>query len=405
MGTLLLTGKKDEKKKEFDNRVTLKKDDKIPYGAYIAYEHLKYLFPRASIFSAKQEPGGWDSLSNYDTAQALIIVSPRFYADEFEMKKLVRFADKGNDVFISARFLSSDVERIVQGKSSIITTSMSLDEHGNPVTDSITFLLRQPPFGSNAYSYRGLNYHSWFYQLDSSISSVLGSNDVFQPNFIHLKAGKGNIYLHLAPLAFSNYFLLQGNNIEYYENALSVVSPHVRKILWDEYYLNKTSYFDNEDYGRNNSSDDTEADNPLTELMRYPETKWALLLAMLILVVYVLMEMRRKQRYIPVITRPRNDSLEFVKTIGRLYYQKGDHKNLARKMAAYFREHVRNNYKLPTSSMDEEFIQKLQFKTSCDERDIRPIIDFINRLEGMGGVSDKQMAEFHRQLEHFYKNA
>jgi hypothetical protein len=404
VGTLLFTGK-GGKKKEFDNRVTLKKDDKIPYGAYIAYEHLKYLFRDASIISTKQEPGSWDELSNYDTAQALIIVSPRFYADDFEMKKLIRFADKGNDVFISARYLSSDVESMVQGKSSIITTSMSLDEEGNPVTDSITFLLRQPPFGSNTYSYRGLNYHSWFYQLDSSISSVLGSGDVYKPNFIHLKAGKGNIYLHLAPLAFSNYFLLQGNNIEYYENVLSVISPNVRKIVWDEYYLNKTSYYDDDDFNRSSSSDSREADNPISELMRYPETKWALLLAMLIILVYVFMEMRRKQRYIPVITRPRNDSLEFVKTIGRLYYEKGDHKNLSRKMAAYFREHVRNNYKLPTSSMDEDFIQKLQFKTSCDERDIRPIVDFINRLEGMASVSDKQMAEFHRQLEAFYKKA
>lgn len=406
IGVLLFTGK-NEKKKEFDSRVTLQKDDKIPYGAYIAYRHLRHLFPDASIMSSRQEPGTWDSLSNYDSGQAVLIISPRFYADDFEMKKLIRFADKGNDVFISARFLSSDVERIVQGKSSIITTAMSLDEEGNTTTDSITFFLRQPPFGNGTYSYRGLNYHSWFYQLDSSISSVLGSNDVNQPNFIHLKAGKGNIYLHLAPLAFSNYFLLQRNNLEYYENTLSVISPGTRKIVWDEYYLDKVSYYDDNGYERSGggSSRNRESGNPLSELMRYKETKGAFLLLLLLLLLYVLMEMRRKQRYIPVMSKPRNESLDFVKTIGRLYYEKGDHKNLSRKMAAYFREHVRNNYKLPTGNLDEEFIKRLQFKTSCEERDIRPIVDFINNLEGMGNVSDSQMAEFHRQLEAFYKKA
>ena len=76
--------------------------------------------------------------------------------------------------------------------------------------------------------------------------------------------------------------------------------------------------------------------------------KWAALLtAIFALLLYVVLEMRRKQRTIPVMTKPKNDSLEFVKTIGRLYHDKGDHKNLCRKMSAYFLEHVRNRYKLP----------------------------------------------------------
>src|SRR6185503_10139397 len=91
--------------------------------------------------------------------------------------------------------------------------------------------------------------------------------------------------------------------------------------------------------------------------------------------------MRRKQRIIPVMTRPRNDSMDFVKTIGRLYYDKGDHKNLSRKMAAYFLEYVRNRYKLTTVSLDEEFIKNLQFKTNCEEHEIRSIVSFIKYLD------------------------
>ena len=71
--------------------------------------------------------------------------------------------------------------------------------------------------------------------------------------------------------------------------------------------------------------------------------------------------MRRKQRYIPVVAKPKNDSLDFVKTIGRLYYDKGDHKNLSRKMGAFFLEHVRSRYKLPTGTLNEEFINNSYF--------------------------------------------
>ena len=76
--------------RRFDDRITLRAKDKIPYGAFIAFDNLDELFPEATIVTSKQEPGYWDSLSNYDSAQALIIVSPNFNPDEHEMKKAQR---------------------------------------------------------------------------------------------------------------------------------------------------------------------------------------------------------------------------------------------------------------------------------------------------------------------------
>src|SRR5258706_5242057 len=168
-------------------------------------------------------------------------------------------------------------------------------------------------------------------------------------------------------MAFSNYFLLNKNNIRYYENALSMIPADVKKIVWDEYYLNKINTKDKKSW--------------LSVLFRFPALKAALLTVIFTLLLYVLLEMRRKQRFIPVITKPRNDSLDFVKTIGRLYYDKGDHKNLCRKMSAYFLEHVRNRYKLSTTEMNEEFVKNLQFKTSVDEAEIQSIVFFIRDIE------------------------
>jgi len=115
--------------------------------------------------------------------------------------------------------------------------------------------------------------------------------------------------------------------------------------------------------------------------------------------------MRRKQRIIPVLTKPRNDSLDFVKTIGRLYHEKRDHKNLSRKMSAYFLEHIRNRYKLATNLLDERFIQLLKIKTDQAEDNIRSIVSFIKNLDMADEISTDQLADFHKQLEGFYKNA
>jgi hypothetical protein len=131
----------------------------------------------------------------------------------------------------------------------------------------------------------------------------------------------------------------------------------------------------------------------------------ALLLLIILLGLYILQEMRRKQRIIPAVGKPRNDSLEFVKTIGRLYYEKRDNKNLAQKMAAYFLEHVRNRYKLSTASPGEDFIISLQRKTGQPEDNIRKIVSFINGLDKEETISNEQLAGFHTRLEEFYKLA
>ena len=127
-------------------------------------------------------------------------------------------------------------------------------------------------------------------------------------------------------MAFTNYFLLHKDNDAYYNEALSVIPKDETKITWDEYFLHKLFDGHNKD------------DNKgwLYVLFKYPPFKWGLLAAIITIGVYVLLETRRKQRYIPAIAKPRNDSLDFVKTIGRLYYEKNDHRDLAKKMGIVF---------------------------------------------------------------------
>jgi hypothetical protein len=399
---LVFTGNDNSRpppKREFDDRVTLRRSDKIPFGTYLAYKSLDHLFPGASVSTSKQQPGYWDSISNHTSGQAIIIITPTFIADEYEMKKLLYFIENGNDVFISSRSYSWAVENMTGAETSIIHQDNSVA--GGPAPT--TLRLMEPFYISEHwYSYKGLSFNSWFFTMDTTISQVLGRDEMKRPNFINFRAGKGNLYLHTAPIAFTNYFLLQGKNYGYYEKALSVISPEAHTIVWDEYFINKPGGFLNDEFGDGNSRGN-EKGNFMQELFKYKELKWGLLTAILTLLLFVLMEMRRKQRFIPVITKPGNDSLDFVKTIGRLYYDKRDHRNLSYKMASYFLEFVRHKYKLVTTDLNEEFIKKLQFKTGISENEISDIIAFIREINTERTVTEKQMARFHRQLENFYE--
>lgn len=375
------------REKEFDDRLTFRKRDKIPYGTYVAYESLKYIFPKASISASNDDPGFWDADESH---QAYIIITPDFNPDEYEMKRIVRFIENGNDVFISTmkasyyaeKFLKCDIYYPVGFNDLFFMPDMP-----DSMTVSINTSSRYKTF-----TYPGKSYGFWFYKTDSTTSAVLGYNKEGKPNFIHLKAGKGNLFFHLAPITFTNYFLLHKNNIAYYEDALSVIAPTMKQVRWDEYYL----------YKKRDNRPEQKRSNWLSVFLRYPALKWAFITALLTLVLYVLLEMRRKQRYIPVVTKPRNDSLDFVKTIGRLYHDKSDHKNLCKKMSAYFLEHVRNRYKLTTNELNEEFIQALRYKTGVEETAIRNIVSFIREMDQVPVISDKQLTVFHKQLEKFY---
>ncbi|HEX6190924.1 MAG TPA: hypothetical protein VFZ42_01105 [Chitinophagaceae bacterium] len=392
---VLLFLSNNEPERQFDPRVTLRKKDKLPYGTFIAFENLKHLFPLASIKVNKKEPAYWDSLSVEDSGQALIIISPQFFANEHEMRRMINFAEHGNDVFISAMIIDDDVKELLKCNVSYLDLpSIYYGTQGKG--DSLVVSLSKPPFRhSFNYSYPGQRLDSRFITIDASITTTLGSSVDGQPNFIHFKTGKGNVFLHLAPLAFSNFFLLKRKNISYYENALSVISPNVKTVVWDEYYLGKRS-----GYG----DDQEKKSNWFNSFMRHRGLREALLTAMGLLLLFVLFEMRRKQRYIPMMSKPRNDSMDFVKTIGRLYFEKGDHHNLARKMGAYFLEHVRNKYKLPTGNLDEEFIKKLQFKSGVPEPELREIVTFIQTINH-NAIGNRQLADFYKKLEAFYLKA
>ena len=101
----------------------------------------------------------------------------------------------------------------------------------------------------------------------------------------------------------------------------------------------------------------------------------------------------------------RNASVDFVKTIGNLYYQRRDNKNLAGKMTAHFQDHVRNRYNIPTSRMDVDFEKRLSYKTGIDHQTIHDIVYQAKYLADQPSVSDGELLLFNQQLQNFYKQA
>jgi len=386
---VILLARNNASARSFSEKITLRKEDKIPYGSYAARNLLPALFPKATIVTTKDEPDNWGSEFAEVSNQAVVSVSKNFYADEDELFDMLRYVKDGNYVFIATQSLSEDAQKFFHLTTSKI--SMLLQPG-----DSLALQLEKPPFASDTlFKYPGSRYSNWVYDIDTLRTVVLGRDGEGRPQFVKIDAGSGSLFIHLAPVAFSNYFILHKQNINYFEQVLSVIPPNIEKLTWNEYYLSRKSH--------PNQSNDGEQPSFLRVLMQEPSFAWALWTAIATLLLYTLLEMRRKQRFIPAHVRPRNDSLDFIKTIGRLYYDRKDHHNLARKMSVYFLEHVRTNYKLSTQKLDESFIEALHFKTGYNKERLARIAGIINFLDTTEAFSETQLSAFYKELESFYQ--
>ena len=97
------------KQKRLDNRVSLWRMDRIPYGTRYAYDNLPSVFPEAEIRTSSRFPILYHREGRGDTLRTLIILTPAFFPEPDEMNSLIRFAASGNQVFISSRFFDDTV--------------------------------------------------------------------------------------------------------------------------------------------------------------------------------------------------------------------------------------------------------------------------------------------------------
>jgi hypothetical protein len=216
-------------------------------------------------------------------------------------------------------------------------------------------------------------------------AAVLVKNDFYQPVTVRIKKGKGTIILNCTPIIFTNIYLLANQNHDFISSSLSYL-PQGRT-YWTEFYH----------VGR------MEAATPLRFILNNEPLRWAYYLSIISLLLFMIFEAKRKQRIIPVIRALPNTTMEFISTIGNLYYQRGDHKNIADKKIQFFFDYIHAHYFMATTQRDELFISTLSRKSGVGEETVKPLIDSINRIINSKNIEQKELESLNRLLEKFYE--
>lgn len=364
---------------------TFSKKDKNPFGASIAYRQVKSLYASNSIRDVRQPfSKTWKEIS--DSGSLYICITGSLFVNEEEADAMLQYVDAGNDLFISAAYIDDVLQQKIN-----CTTKVNFNKVFGAMafTQTSTRSLVEP---DSAYSYFYYPFNNYFLKIDSGRTRVVGVNDDLMPNSIVYFHGRGKLYLHCDPRAFSNYFLLKDSNFKYMQQSLAFTSVVPGHVYWDDHY-NKLR--------RRKGEDDNFS--TLSEIMKHPPLVYAFWLTLLLLLLYVLFGGKRVQRIIEQRKPNENTTVTFTETIGRLYLQKKDNKNISDKMITYFNEFIRNKYFLNTNSINEDFITALSRKSGVQRESVDSLYRTITSAQSSDHLDDYQLLSLNEQIRNFNK--
>lgn len=323
-----------------------------------------------------------DSLS----AQNLIFINNQFSPDKFETEKLVAQVKEGKNIFIAAYQIQgklADTLKIKTVYNPIINTGIDLWQQD---TTRFTFTNEQLQ-QTNRWNYpqQLRSYH--FTDFDTSSTTVLGMTKHQKTNFVKVKRGEGTFYIHTVPYIFTNFYMRNRQQATYAFRALSYLP--VAPTIWDEYYK----------AGRAASS------SPLRYIVSRDSLKWAWITALCGLFLFIIFRAKRRERIIPIIKKPKNTTLEFIRTMGRLYHQSGNRKDLSDKKITYLMNYIREELNVDAGREHPSFMQRVAQRAGTDIKTVENIFGQIAVIKQKQDISEKELWQLNNYIETFYQQS
>ena len=375
-------------------KLSYMKKDKIPYGTSALNDALPSIFPAQKI--STQNVPIYNALKGNEINNCnYIFINQTFQPDKLDTRELLNFVGKGNSVFIAANYFSgkfADTLKIktddyFDAKTDAIKDSALLSNIYKP-NDSAKINFVNPELKNKIdYVYTKGIENTYFISFDTAKTIALGKNSFNKINFIQINFGKGKIFVSTVPETFSNYHFVHEKNYDYVYKSLSYL-PN-QQVIWDEYY--KTG--------------NVKHDSPLRVVFNNPALLAAYYVALISLLLFMIIGTRRKQRIIPVIEPLRNTTLDFVDIVGTLYYQTGNHKNIADKKITYFLEYIRNTFQIKTNLYDDVFIERITNLSGIEKQKVHDLFYYFSEVNFKQSITQLELLKLNRLIEEFQKES
>lgn len=362
------------------SRTYLRKD-KIPFGCYAIFELLEKTYApevavnRQSLYGFNAEEAG---------DQALLLVNDEIKLSKLDTKSLFDFLEKGNKVLLCANQFGDRLADTLKLNTTYNWSSLFIKP------DS---LLKKPSFGirfvqpknnhGGTYTYSEAAVESYFTSFDTTLFRVMAVDKKEAPVLISAHIGKGQLFISTTPDAFANVFVTNHANRHYAYGLLSLIKS--RRLIWDEYY--KTY--------------NVQTGSPFKFIFENDALYMAYCILVLSIIIFMVFELKRRQRAIPVVKPLENSTLQFVDVISNVYYNSNNHLHIAREQIAYFYFEIRQKFQVNTNLPDDELFEKVSRLSGVDVAAVRTLFVYCERLKTSPSLSEYDLLELNDRINNF----
>lgn len=391
---------------DYSWREDYRADNRGPFGTDVLRRLLRDYAQPADFILLED---AWDLSEGMEAGRPAnyVFVGQLQFMDSIAVAELFDFVGAGNRAFIISRTL----DRSIANRLFFPDCQGDGFWEGYPYFSDTAVVAEVNPAGgaavvatdySKPYRWSWEQSYDWDYLDEQRCCAaqgitVLGSLAERRTNFVAASYGDGWFYLHTSPVLFTNSALLEEAHLPYVEAVFSHATAG--PIYWDEYSKKPVTPADSA-RSREAASDL----NPLAYILQQPALAWAWYLLLSMAVLYLLFRSKRRQRMIPVLEKNRNTSLDFLKTIGHLYFIQQDHRKIALHKSRFLLHFIRERYGLLIQEPDEHFIEQLSAKSQISQAEVAALLRLYQNIQTSSFVSEQTLGTFYQKIEAFYNH-
>ncbi len=324
-----------------------------------------------------------------------------------DLRRLLGYVALGNTALIASRVFPRDLI------DSIYTTPCDSTKWDGLLTTWDTTaqmslnhpdLLPDSTFSFTFYARARMSYYGWQFinplHVCDSLEGFtgLGKFKGDLTNFVRMPYGKGHFYLHTNPIAFTNLSLLERQPINYSQLILAHLQDG--PVYWDE--QSRVEQDIAERLNENSIPNNLNRESPLQFILNQPSLAWAWYILLAMGLLFLIFRTKRRQRVIPILESNNNTSLQFISTIGRLYFMQSNHKQLALQKMRLLQVFIKEKYNMNTRELNDELADRLASRSGVATEHIQHIFQMHQNINSGNFVSENTLIDFHKALEKFY---
>ena len=358
---------------------TFSHHDRQPFGCAV-FDSLMKKSARAGYEVTRKTLSQLEREGYGKKPHGFLIQSIDFNPSPTDLRVLDRLLKAGNKVFIATSSITPDslypdLQLTISGRYGFSPMQVKASIENQEIPYDTLVWCRQSPYQEEKYTlYSAMSGDKVDVDKPAKYDTLVKNRQTDEytdkvdsywvPRVVRIQRGKGELFFSCEPLLLTNYGILdeQANGLVFRLMSQFRGLPIVRT----EAYTPQS---------------EINEETPLRFWLQNEPLRWAIYLTLGGLLLFCMFYARRRQRVIPVVEEPKNRSIEFVKLIGTLYYQKHINHDLLQKKYAYFTETLRRLMMVDVEDTEtrKDDIAQIALRAGMPEAEVRMILDRVDR--------------------------